>query len=162
MSAPCSDGALSRRLTLIDAQPRVTVLAAFAILGIACAHRTPDGPSATPPVTSYANLMTALHAAGATVDGGAAISQPFLSGVGRIMKVNGADVQAFEYTSPAAAEADAVRINADGSGTATTLVTWVGPPHFYRTGPLLVLYVGSQGDVIRLLEAVLGQQFAGR
>lgn len=143
-------------------RPRVTVLTAFAILGIACGGRTLDGPSATPPVTSYASLMTALRAAGATVDVGAPISQPFLSGAGQIMKVNGADVQAFEYRNSAAAEADAARINADGSGTATTLVTWVGPPHFYRTGPLLVLYVGSQADVIRPLEAVLGQQFAGR
>ena len=147
---------------MLDALSRVTVLAAFAILGVASGQRTPDGPSVTPPVTSYASLMTALRTAGATVDGGAAISQPFLSGAGRIMKVNGADVQAFEYTSPAAAEADAIRINPDGSGTATILVTWVGPPHFYRTGPMLVLYVGSQGDVIRPLEAVLGQQFAGR
>ena len=147
---------------MIDTRARVTVLAAFAILGIACGQRTPDGPSAPAAVTSYASLMTALRTAGATVDLGSAISQPFLSGVGRIMKVNGADVQAFEYRSPAAAEADAVRINPDGSGTATTLVTWVGPPHFYRTGPLIVLYVGSQGDVMRPLEAVLGQQFAGR
>lgn len=78
------------------------------------------------------------------------------------MKVNGAAVQAFEYASPAAAQADAARINPDGSGTVTTLVSWVGRPHFYRTGPLLVLYVGSEGNVIGPLEAVLGQQFAGR
>lgn len=141
---------------------RVTFLTAVATVAVACGGGTPSDPSAAPPVTSYMSLVMALRGAGATVDVGAPISQPFLSGAGQIMRVNGEDVQAFQYSSPAAAEADAARINADGSGTATMLVTWVGPPHFFRTGPLLVLYVGTRADVIRPLQTVLGQQFAGQ
>ena len=41
-------------------------------------------------------------------------------------------------------------------------VDWIAPPHFYHTGRVIVLYVGSNADLIRLLEATLGPQFAGR
>ena len=42
------------------------------------------------------------------------------------------------------------------------MVTWVAPPHFYRQGRVIVLYVGSNPNILSLLTAVLGPQFAGR
>jgi hypothetical protein len=141
---------------------RLAVAALTAIASIACDTAGTNGPDEPRPVTSYASLMDALRTAGATVATGDPVSQVFLSGNGRFMRVNGQDVQVFEYSSAAAADADAGRISADGSAIGTTMVTWVAPPHFYRSGPVLVLYVGSEATVIRALESVLGRQFAGR
>lgn len=135
----------------------------LALAGSACTDGQASGPSgATGPITDYASLMAALRAAGATVASGATVSQPFLSGTGRFMTVNGGDVQVFKYPSAAAAAADAARINPDGSGTATLLVTWVAAPHCYRSGPVIALYVGTLSQVIQPLESVLEPQFAGR
>ncbi|NIM93557.1 MAG: hypothetical protein GTO18_07580 [Anaerolineales bacterium] len=39
---------------------------------------------------------------------------------------------------------------------------WVGAPHFFRSGKLVVLYLGSGESLLNALEAVLGPQFAGR
>jgi hypothetical protein len=53
-------------------------------------------------------------------------------------------------------------LRSDGGGTATTIVDWVAPPHFFLKGRVLVLYVGSDPAVQKLLAGVLGPQFAGR
>jgi hypothetical protein len=36
------------------------------------------------------------------------------------------------------------------------------PPHFYRSGRLIVLYVRDDAAVLLALESVLGTQFAGQ
>jgi hypothetical protein len=36
------------------------------------------------------------------------------------------------------------------------------PPHFFKSGRLIVLYVGEESSVLKALEAMLGPQFAGR
>jgi hypothetical protein len=41
------------------------------------------------------------------------------------------------------------------------MVSWMDTPHFYKTGKIIVLYVGSDTTVLELLEGVLGPQFAG-
>ena len=64
-------------------------------------------------------------------------------------------MQLFEYGSAAAAAADAYKIRADGSGTATTTVDWVAPPHFFLKGRVLVIYVGKDPAVVNLLTGVL-------
>ncbi|HEV2107022.1 MAG TPA: hypothetical protein VGR16_02025 [Thermomicrobiales bacterium] len=38
---------------------------------------------------------------------------------------------------------------------------WVAPPHFFRQGAVIVLYVGEDPAVLDLLEELLGAQFAG-
>ena len=37
----------------------------------------------------------------------------------------------------------------------------VEPPHFYKAGKLIVLYVGCDSDVINLLQETMGPRFAG-
>jgi hypothetical protein len=72
-----------------------------------------------------------------------------------------ADLELFEYASAVDAQADAHQIRADGSGTATTIVDWVAPPHFFLKGRVLVIYVGNDSAVVNLLRRLLGPQFAG-
>jgi len=79
-----------------------------------------------------------------------------------MIRVRGEDVQVFPYASAAAAQAQAALVSRNGSTVGTTKLHWIGPPHFYRQGRLLVLYVGSDDQVLKALDAVLGRQFAGQ
>ena len=114
------------------------------------------------PVTDYASLIDGLRAGGASVKPEGEVDQPFLSVSGTMIKLHGEDVQVFQYSNAAAVEAQAARVSRDGSAVGTTKIHWIGPPHFYRQGRLLVLYVGDEEKVLKALEAVLGRQFAGK
>ena len=112
-------------------------------------------------VEDKAGLIAALQASGATVETGDLISQPFFTPEGTIIKVNGADVQVFEYESPEAMEGEASQVASDGGSVGTSMVSWMDTPHFYKTGKIIALYVGSDTTVLGLLEGALGPQFAG-
>jgi hypothetical protein len=119
------------------------------------------------PVQDQVSLIDTLRKS-EIVDISGTIAQPFLHpDSGTAIKLSGgtltapADVQLFEYRSAAAAATDAHMIRADGSGTATTTVDWVAPPHFFLKGRVLVIYVGTDPAVVNLLTSVLGSQFAG-
>ena len=108
-----------------------------------------------------AGFITALEAAGATVELGEPISQPFFGVEGNIIKVNETDVQVFEYEGVEEMELDSSQITSDGSSSATTVITWIDTPHFYKSGRLIVLYVGRNEAILSLLESALGPPFAG-
>jgi hypothetical protein len=114
------------------------------------------------PVADYVSLIDNLRASGVAVEPIGPVEQPFLTGSGQVIQISGAEVQVFEYTDPAAAEADAAQLAPDGSSTRTTMMTWVAPPHFFQQGRVIALYVGSDEEVISLLASVLGPQFAGQ
>ena len=124
------------------------------------APESPESPSI--PAVDLASLGEALGAAGGTVESGEAIEQPFFNVAGQILKVNGADVQAFEYETAEAMEADAAQVADDGGSIGANMVSWMATPHFYKAGRILVLYVGDDQAILDLLEGVLGPQFAGR
>lgn len=75
--------------------------------------------------------------------------------------MDGEDIQVFEFASTAEADTVMQSISADGSSIGTTMVGWVGPPHFYKAGRLIVIYVGSHSGVSNALRMVMGPQFAG-
>jgi len=119
------------------------------------------------PVQDQVSLIDALRKS-VTVDISGTVAQPFLHPQsGTAVRLSGpslagpADLQLFEYASAAGAQADAHQIRADGSGTATTIVDWMAPPHFFLKGRVLVIYVGNDSAVISLLRNLLGPQFAG-
>lgn len=148
-----------------------------AILVVACApQQTTDASTEPPPpnvtepsptvhgdpTEAQASLMNALQEAGAQVELGDPIEQIFFSVPGRILKVDEADVQVFEYESPEAMETDAAQVAPDGGSVGTSMVTWMATPHFFKSGRMIVLYVGDDAAVLDLLERALGEQFAGR
>jgi len=104
----------------------------------------------------HQTLIQRLRATGATVEPSGEVEQPFFAVQGRIILVNGAPVQVFEYSDAASASRDAAKVSPDGSEFGTAIVTWVGTPHFYTAGRLIVLYVGDDKAVTAPLEAVLG------
>lgn len=159
-----------------------TLLAGFLVLAVTtggCASATPTPVSASPtgeptatlppgtashgnPIGGHVELVDALRATGATVEPSESVTQAFFTPEGNIIKVDGADVQVFEYESVEAMENEASQVAPDGGSIGTTMVTWVDTPHFYKAGRLIVLYIGSDEAVTDLLEQVLGTQFAGR
>jgi hypothetical protein len=120
------------------------------------------GKPRAPAVMTYPLLIERLRAAGAMVEPAGKVEQPFFSVPGNAIKVDGEDVQVFQYPTPATAATEARRVSRDGSAIGTTKPHWIGTPHFYRQGRLLVLYLGDEKKVIQALEGVLGRQFAGQ
>lgn len=114
----------------------------------------------------YANLIDNLRKAGAVVEPGGEVAPDFLSAKRRIISVNDSNVQVWDYDDAAAADAEAALISPDGfsvhTATKSKTVGWIAPPHFYKAGKLIVLYVGESEAVTVVLERVLGPQFAGQ
>lgn len=117
-----------------------------------------DGDSAGGGVAALAQR---LRDAGAEVEDGGAVAQPFFAVPGQLLTVNGAGVQVYAYPSVAMAEADAAKVSPRGDTIGTTSVLWVSPPHFFRDAELLALYIGGDDAVVELLASVLGPRFAG-
>ena len=113
-------------------------------------------------MTDYPSLINSLRAVGAGVEPAGEVDQPFLSIKGRMIKVHGEDLQVFQYANAEAANAEAAPISPDGTAVGTRKIHWIGSPHFYKQGRLVVLYVGDNDKVQKSLEAVLGRQFAGK
>lgn len=107
-------------------------------------------------------LVTALGAAGMTVEQAGPVEQPFFTAPGQIVRVNGEDVQVYTYETAEALEGEASQISADASTIGTSMPTWQDNPHFFKAGRLLVLYVGQNQKILDLLEGAFGPQFAGR
>lgn len=145
------------------------LLVLVALLLTACGTLQGGPQSHGGPVNDQVTLIDALRGKSVAIDITGTVSQPFLSPQsGTTVRLSGgpvtsgADLQLFEYGSASAASEDAKRISPDGSGTATTKISWVALPHFFLKGRVMVLYVGSDSAVLSLLQSLLGPQFAGR
>jgi len=130
--------------------------------GISCTQQEAPPVSHGGSVSDYVSLIDNLRAAGATVGPAGDVTQPFFSVKGYVIKVNGEDVQVFEYSDEAAVEAEAELVSPDGSSIGTSMVSWIAPPHFYKAGRIIVLYVGENPAITETLEIALGKQFAGQ
>jgi hypothetical protein len=106
-------------------------------------------------------VVDALRTHGVSVEPAGSVEQPFFPVSGQIIKVNGQDVQVFEFEDADAAQDAAATVDQSGSAIGTSMVTWVEAPHFYHQGRVIVLYVGTNETVLEALESVLGPQFAG-
>ena len=166
----------------------IIAVAALMVIGVACGNGaeptsvggttpTESAPPTTPivsaggPVKDYVSLVDNLRAAGATVDPAGTVSADFLAPEKQLLTVNGERVETFEFGSAEEADAAAGGVSAAGDSIVTTypdgtgkssMITWATPPHFYKAGKLIVIYVGSDRDVIDALQEAMGSQFAGR
>jgi hypothetical protein len=127
-----------------------------------CSNRT-SAASSDPSVTQdLASLVKALENAGATVESGEPVSQTFFTPEGQTLKVNGADLQVFEYETTDAMQKEAAQVAPDGGSVGTSMMMWMDAPHFYKAGRIIVLYLGSEKAILDLLDKVMGAQFAGQ
>jgi len=134
-----------------------TAVVTMALIATSCAvYQASDDPVGS--IDSYDGLVVALRDNGSTVESAGPVSQPFFVPEGRLIQVDGNDVQVFEFPTELDAQAAAEK----GDSIGTTMILWVEAPHFYRSGKLIVIYIGEEGAVVDALEVVLGAQIAGR
>lgn len=107
-------------------------------------------------------FIEALREQGVDAEKGDSVEQGFFSVTGDSVNFDSESVQVFEYDSPETMESDAALVAPDGGSIGTSMVMWVATPHFYKKGHILVLYIGDNAETLKLLETVLGPQFAGR
>lgn len=123
-------------------------------------------------VYSYDNFIHSLLDSGASVQVGSEVELGFFSVQGRNIFVNGERIHVFEYDSVALADKDVALVTPDGGMITTTgtitkevLFSWIGTPHYYHKGRLIVVYVdvssGTDLSTRNLIEHILGSQFAG-
>ena len=118
-------------------------------------------PGSKPP-KEYARLIGKLRAQGALVKStNERVRQPFFLVSGRIIKVNNENIQVFEYSNPATTDSQAKRVSPDGKTIGNSKPSWMSTPHFFKSQKLIVIYVGDDQTVLRILQAELGNQFAG-
>ena len=148
----------------------IVILSACAPAPVASPTKSPAAaPTTLSPTTSsgsliggYTELLGALRATGVAVEPAGNVSQPFFPVEGHLVKVNGEDVQVFEFADNATMEQHAMRVSATGSSIGTTMVNWMASPHFFKKGKIIAIYVGDAPQGIGALQAVFGPQFAGR
>ena len=75
-------------------------------------------------------MVDALRAIGATVEPDTTVEQPFFEVSGQIIKVDGPDVQVFEFPDEATRESVSSLITPDGQPNPTSIVDWVDQPNF--------------------------------
>lgn len=108
------------------------------------------------------SLVGGLRASGLTVKRGGNLSQPFFSVKGRLLSVGREQIQVFQYAKTKTAEREAKHVDPTGPSIGASMPMWIGPPHLYQSGRLIVVYVGSDQSIIKELENLLGPQFAGK
>lgn len=140
----------------------IVIAVVMLLLSAACARENSEGGSASKSAGTYDQLLSALQSAGLGVEEAGTISQPFFGPEGKIIKVDGQDIQVFEFSTAAEAEEAAGTISPEGGSVGTTMVTWIEPPHFFQSERLILLYLGENAALIKGLEEVLGPQIAGQ
>lgn len=120
-----------------------------------------EGARTTEPAGTYEQLVERLRDRGEEPVRVGEVEPPYFDVPGRVLALNGADIQVFEYADAGSARDQAATISSDGSIIGATLITWMGEPHFFHSGRLIVLYVGEDPGVLDLLEATLGPPIAG-
>lgn len=103
-----------------------------------------------------------LRAAGLRVEEAGEIEQPFFTRRARVLRVNDDDLQLYEFATAAAAEAAAREVDPSGGSIGTVSMSWMAPPHFFRRGSLIAIYIGRDAETLAVLQRLLGPQFAGR
>ena len=63
------------------------------------------------------------------------------------MTVDGSTIHGFEFADEDAMEREASYVRPDGyslrDGNRMMCIGWIGPPHFYKAGRIIVIYVGD-------------------
>jgi len=118
---------------------------------------------------NYKTLLKDLQAHDTTVVPDGDVSQSFMHAQGHIIKIRSEQLQVYEYSTVADANTQASSISPDGStfttksftGTSGSIVDWIKPPHLYKQGRVIVIYIGTDSTIMQTLTKVLGKQFAG-
>lgn len=83
-----------------------------------------------------------------------------------VYRLPGGDLHVFTFPDGQTAKTAAVRVQPDGYMVRNTRginqsVSWSAPPHWYRSGRGIAVYLGSSSKVLDALTEIAGPQFAG-
>jgi hypothetical protein len=134
---------------------RHILVSLFFLIATACAPASP-APAPVDGIEGLGEFLDALRAAGATVETATKIEQPFFPVAGQIVRVNGAEVQAFEFANEADRREVSDTISETGDQIGTSIVDWIDQPNLWATGRLIVIYIGRDQAIINLITGVLG------
>ena len=140
----------------------IILTAVLAVFG--CTQASVPSASTQPSVSAFgiSDLVRELRSSGLTVEGAGEIRQPFFSPKARVFRLNGSDLQVYEYADAAAAEREAATVAPEGGSIGTSMVAWLATPHFFRKDRVIAIYIGSDQQVVAHLGKIMGEQFAGR
>lgn len=111
---------------------------------------------------SIDTLLAELQKTGMEVEKTQAIEQPFFSIPGKIISVNGEDVQVYQYPDEKSRENESRLISSDGSVIGNNQIDWVDTTTIWASGNLIVIYIGSNSSVIGAINDSLGKPIASR
>jgi hypothetical protein len=125
-------------------------------------------------VRDHVSFVDGLRAAGFGVEPVGPVRQPFLRASGTVLRLSGgglaqpAELESYNYDDAdlgtdgrRVAEADARTIGPDGSPPGG-VAAWPGPRSVFARERLLVVYLGSDPALRRVLAELIGPQIAGR
>ena len=121
--------------------------------------------SGAPPVER--KIETTDDLAAALYDAGRAVIETTEAGVpafgvpARMLQVDQAVVEVYEYINVETRIAISQTISPDGDIVDGTAIVWPDRPKFWATGRLIVVYTGTDGGVILLLSGLLGDPLTG-
>lgn len=142
----------------------VCVAATMQMMGlsatIACSS-TQMGPSSE--VGTRDQLLAALRAKSLNVS----VTGETSAATNRYFSVSSTDVivgndllKVFQYSTADEATAEASLISSEGQPNPRTAIGWISKPHFYKHGQIIVLYLGCNTEVVKILNEVLGNAVA--
>lgn len=101
-------------------------------------------------------LVSRLQNLGANVQLTGQVTQPFLPVAGQGVRVNGEDLQVFEFQDEAQRQTTQMLIEQNGTAVRNAMPAWVEAPTFWGVDRTLVLYLGQNQTTIRMLNTQLG------
>ncbi|HVT02445.1 MAG TPA: hypothetical protein VHL58_03610 [Thermoanaerobaculia bacterium] len=121
-----------------------------------------SAPTSNSSQSGWSAIEQRLRAAGLAMTAAGTIEQPFWTRQARVFSTPAGDIQVYEFPSAADAQTAAKQVGGGGGTIGTSSMAWMAPPHFFRSGNVIVIYLGSSAETLQKLEAVFGKQFEGR
>lgn len=134
----------------------------FALLLFSSTKSNQTAPILNTNELDYASFVQKVTQKNVGVSEVASINSPELSVPAKTIELNGEQVQVYEFPTVQAVEEQAVKIDSGGFSIDTLVVEWNLPPHFFKSGKLIIFYLGTDAKTLTLLQEILGKQFAGQ
>ena len=141
---------------------RILVLALTLASCAPSAHDVTGTTTAPATASDWRAVERELRAAGLALADAGVIEQPFWTRSARVYNTGEGDLQIYEFASSSDAETAMHQVDARGAAVGTSNISWMAPPHFYRRGSIIAIYLGTDAATLRRLQTVLGPQFAGQ
>ncbi|MFA5585732.1 MAG: hypothetical protein WDA02_04205 [Saccharofermentanales bacterium] len=156
-----------RRARLLLSMGRMILILAVCLSACSTgpSPETDPGTAAAETEEVYRILIAGLEARGFKVDE-EDVEEDILEGQRRMLILDGGErLWPYLYEDGAEMEKDAAFITSGGltydNGSRALKIQWVSDPHFFKSGNMILLYVGVDQDILHALEEIMGTQFAG-